>query len=123
MDSPSVQVVIEGVGHRAFAVLGGVAAGATEPEQFVGRRTRLRISPLAQRLLPAKFGANGEQALAAAGPPDQNGWVEVDLRVERQAVAVHDVLRLGADAEVPGPPELRTAVAETVTRLAARYAP
>jgi predicted DNA-binding transcriptional regulator YafY len=83
---------------------------------------RLRISPLAQRLLPAKFGANGERALAAAGPADENGWVEVDLRVERQAVAVHDVLRLGADAEVLGPPELRAAVAETVTRLAARYA-
>ncbi|MER6989267.1 WYL domain-containing protein [Saccharopolyspora hirsuta] len=83
---------------------------------------RLRISPTAQRLLPAQFGAKGTRALAEAGPPDEQGWVEVDLPVEKTAVAVHDVLRLGAEAEVLDPPELRAAVAETVTALATRYA-
>jgi hypothetical protein len=45
----------------------------------------------------------------------------VELPVETQSVAVGDLLRMGADAEVLGPPELRRAVAEAVAALAARY--
>ena len=81
----------------------------------------LRISPRAQRLLPMHFGAVGKRALEGAGPPDQQGWVQVEMTVEAQAVAVSDLLRLGAEAEVLGPPELRQAVADTVTALANRY--
>ncbi|MFP3988762.1 WYL domain-containing protein [Streptomyces sp. E11-3] len=83
---------------------------------------RLRISPRAQRLLPMQFGAAGTQALTDAGPADAEGWVEVELPVEAQAVAVSDVLRLGLEAEVLGPPELREAVAGTAAALADRYA-
>ncbi|MFJ6750385.1 helix-turn-helix transcriptional regulator [Streptomyces sp. NPDC091266] len=82
----------------------------------------LRISPLAQRLLPAQFGAAGSRALADAGPPDPQGWVQVEMPVEAPAVAVSDLLRLGAEAEVLGPPDLRKAMTETVTVLAHRYA-
>ncbi|RPF40338.1 putative DNA-binding transcriptional regulator YafY [Streptomyces sp. Ag109_G2-6] len=83
---------------------------------------RLRISPRAQRLLPMQFGAPGVRALEGAGEPDGEGWVEVELPVESRAVAVGDLLRLGAEAEVLGPAELRAAVAEAVGVLAARYA-
>lgn len=83
---------------------------------------RLRISPRAQRLLPALFGAAGTRAIEGAGPPDQEGWVEVELPVEAQAVAVSDLLRLGVEAEVLGPPELREAMARTVRELTDRYA-
>lgn len=83
---------------------------------------RLRISPWAQRLLPMQFGAVGARAVESAGPPDAEGWVHVEIPVETQAVAVGDLLRLGSDAEVLGPPELRQAVAEAVAVLAARYA-
>ncbi|MFD5423463.1 helix-turn-helix transcriptional regulator [Streptomyces sp. NPDC127069] len=82
----------------------------------------LRISPRAQRLLPMQFGAPGARALEGAGAPDAEGWVEVELSVESRAVAVGDLLRLGPEAEVLGPPELRAAVAEAVGVLAARYA-
>ncbi|CAM5281124.1 helix-turn-helix transcriptional regulator [Streptomyces avidinii] len=82
----------------------------------------LRLSPDGQRLLPMQFGAAGTRALADAGPADADGWVRLRLSVESQAVAVGDLLRLGAEAEVLGPPELRRALAETVTALAARYA-
>ncbi|MER5393470.1 WYL domain-containing protein [Saccharopolyspora sp. NPDC002686] len=91
-------------------------------ESMVRGTARLRLSPVAQRLLPAKFGTKGARALAEAGPPDERGWVEVDLPVEKTAVAVHDVLRLGVEAEVLEPAELRAAVTEAVTELAARYA-
>ncbi|MCX2925739.1 helix-turn-helix transcriptional regulator [Streptomyces sp. NEAU-W12] len=83
---------------------------------------RLRLSPRGQKLLPMRFGAAGVRALADSGPPDGEGWVEVRLSVESEAVATGDLLRLGTDAEVLGPAELRRAVAEAVAVLAKRYA-
>ncbi|WGD42214.1 helix-turn-helix transcriptional regulator [Streptomyces cathayae] len=83
---------------------------------------RLRLSPRGQKLLPMQFGAAGVRALRDAGPPDGAGRVEVELSVESEAVAVGDLLRLGTEAEVLGPPGLRQAVAEAVAVLAERYA-
>ncbi|GAA2460909.1 helix-turn-helix transcriptional regulator [Streptomyces macrosporus] len=82
---------------------------------------RLRVSPRALRLLPMQFGAVGARAVREAGEPDEEGWVRVVLPVESTSVAVGDLLRLGAEAEVLGPAELRAAVAETVGTLARRY--
>ncbi|MFE9258363.1 helix-turn-helix transcriptional regulator [Streptomyces sp. NPDC006879] len=82
---------------------------------------RLRLSPQAQRLLPVQFGASGGRALEGAGAPDPQGWVEVDLPVESIGVAVGDLLRLGAEAEVLAPPRLREAMVAAVTELARRY--
>ncbi|MBB6173752.1 putative DNA-binding transcriptional regulator YafY [Nocardiopsis mwathae] len=81
----------------------------------------LRVSPRALRLLPVQFGAVGRQAVDGAGPPDGDGWVRVELPVESRPVAVSDLLRLGTEADVLGPPELREAVAAAVERLARRY--
>ncbi|MCX5409105.1 WYL domain-containing protein [Streptomyces sp. NBC_00335] len=81
----------------------------------------VRISPRARRLLPMWFGAAGVRALATAGPPDAEDWEVVELAVESGSVAVGDLLRLGADAEVLGPPELRRALADAVAELAGRY--
>ncbi|MFD6225591.1 helix-turn-helix transcriptional regulator [Streptomyces sp. NPDC060232] len=83
---------------------------------------QLRLSPRGRQLLPMQFGAAGTRALADAGPPDEDGWVRVSLAVESEAVAVGDLLRLGTEAEVLAPPELRRALAATVTALADRYA-
>ncbi len=81
----------------------------------------LRLSPRGRHLLPMRFGAAGARALAAAGPPDDEGWVRVELPVETPAVAVGDLLGLGTETEVLGPPDLRAAVARTVTELTHRY--
>ncbi|WP_206309827.1 WYL domain-containing protein [Streptomyces sp. A0592] len=83
---------------------------------------RLRLSPRGRQLLPMQFGAAGTRALADAGPPDADGWVRISLAVESETIAVGDLLRLGTEAEVLGPPELRRALAATVTALADRYA-
>lgn len=81
----------------------------------------VRLSPRARRLLPMQFGAAGARALATAGPPDADGWVRAELAVEFESVAVGDLLRLGTEAEVLGPPELRRALAAAVAELAERY--
>ncbi|MET9857638.1 WYL domain-containing protein [Streptomyces sp. NPDC006450] len=81
----------------------------------------VRLSPRARRLLPMMFGAAGVRALATAAPPDAEGRVVVELAVESGSVAVGDLLRLGVDAEVLGPPELRRALAVAVAELAERY--
>lgn len=91
-------------------------------ESATRRRTAVvRLSPRARRLLPMWFGAAGVHALATAGPPDAEGWVGVEIAVESGSMAVGDLLRLGADAEVLGPPELRRALAAVVAELAGRY--
>ncbi|MQS09826.1 helix-turn-helix transcriptional regulator, partial [Streptomyces alkaliphilus] len=81
----------------------------------------LRISPRARRLLPMRFGAVAVEALEGAGPPDGEGWIRVAMRVETTTVAVGDLLSLGAEAEVIGPPELREAVAREAEVTARRY--
>ncbi|WP_372406179.1 helix-turn-helix transcriptional regulator [Streptomyces luteireticuli] len=83
----------------------------------------LRLSPAGLALLPAKFGAVGRLAVEGAGEPDGEGWATVTLAVEAPKVAVHDLLGLGAEAEVLGPASLRAAVAEAAAALAARYQP
>ncbi|MFH8565368.1 helix-turn-helix transcriptional regulator [Streptomyces sp. NPDC017988] len=83
---------------------------------------RLRVSRSGLRLLPAMFGAAGARAVEGAGEADAEGWAEVDLEVEELPVAVSDILRLGLEAEVLGPPALRAEVAASVTGLAQRYA-
>ncbi|MEU1668814.1 WYL domain-containing protein [Streptomyces sparsogenes] len=93
-----------------------------EEMRFQGE-AELLLTPRGLRLLPMRFGAAGAAAAAAASPPDDRGRVRVVLPVESLPVATHDLLWLGAEADVLGPPELRDAVARTVTELAQRYAP
>ncbi|WP_340559101.1 helix-turn-helix transcriptional regulator [Streptomyces sp. GSL17-111] len=103
-----------------LAVYWGEATARLEAAQY--RSTaRVRLSPRARKLLPVQFGTAGTRALATAGPPDADGWTEVDLPVETRAVAVGDLLRLGAEAEVLHPPELREAVARTALAAAVRH--
>ncbi|MEU3189817.1 WYL domain-containing protein [Streptomyces sp. NPDC006992] len=105
-----------------FDLAASWAASARRLEELLRRDTaRVRLSPAGVRLLPAKFGAPGERALERAGPPDADGWVEVELAVESQPVAVSDLLGLGAEAEVVGPPALRAAMVDAVRAVSARY--
>ncbi|MFJ9075016.1 helix-turn-helix transcriptional regulator [Streptomyces sp. NPDC102278] len=89
------------------------------------RTARLRVSPRGRSLLPMRFGAAGTRALAAADATGEgveaDGWARVELTVETTSVAVGDLLGLGAEIEVLGPPELRRALAEAATALADLY--
>jgi len=87
-------------------------------------RVRLRLSPRAQRVLREVTDREAAaEALAAAGPPDAEGWREVELEVENEQVALTQVTGLGAGVEVLDPPSLRAALAEVGLAIAARNGP
>ena len=83
---------------------------------------RLRISPRAGSCCRCSSARSARKRPRKRGRRTARAGSEVDLPVETQAVAVGDLLRLGTDAEVLGPAELRRAVAEAVEVLSGRYA-
>ncbi|MDT7600686.1 MAG: hypothetical protein QOK26_2763 [Pseudonocardiales bacterium] len=88
--------------HRAEAVL-RVSAGCFEL--------------LDQLLEPAMVTA----ARRTAGEPDADGWRQVTVPVESTAQAVPELLRLGPDAEVVAPADLRDRVIDALETMAGRY--
>lgn len=78
---------------------------------------RVRLSPAAWRALPAVVGT--EAARVSPGPPDADGWVEVDLRLEAEDVAVHQLTALGGGVEVLAPATLRAGLRATAQRMLA----
>ncbi|MFB4310346.1 helix-turn-helix transcriptional regulator [Actinomadura sp. GTD37] len=60
---------------------------------------------------------------ATATTPGPDGWTQVTLPIESVRHAHVEFLKLGADAEVLDPPELRHMITATVRALATRYAP
>ncbi|NBE53398.1 helix-turn-helix transcriptional regulator [Streptomyces boluensis] len=82
----------------------------------------LRLSPEGVRRLPytADPGA-AREALDAAGPGDDRGWVRIVLPVENDEVAYSQLLVLGAECEVLEPAALRGRFAETAAGLRELY--
>lgn len=96
-------------------------------KEFNERRHRgdalVRLSPDLLRRLPDLLEpAAAQAAQASAGPPDSNGRIEVTIPIESLEHATGVLLRLGAQAEILAPPELRHRITETVTALATTYA-
>ena len=82
----------------------------------------VRLSPRALARLPHFFHPVAARAAhESASPPDRDGWTQVVLPIESIEHALADLLRLGADAEVLAPPELRERMAETAAALAEIY--
>ncbi|MFC4536015.1 helix-turn-helix transcriptional regulator [Sphaerisporangium dianthi] len=82
----------------------------------------VRLAPGCEELLCHTLGARPvNAALAEAGPPGDDGWTVLRLPVESIRHARWLLLRMGADLEVLGPPELRELMAATVSRLSAMY--
>ena len=60
-------------------------------------------------------------AHAGAGPPDADGWVTTTVPIESVRHGHIELLKLGAEVEVLGPPELRERFAETARGLGRTY--
>ncbi|HEY0575556.1 MAG TPA: WYL domain-containing protein [Pseudonocardia sp.] len=72
---------------------------------------------LDQLLEPAVVAA----ARRTAGEPGADGWRRITVPIESPAQAVPELLRLGADAEVLAPAELRDHMLATLAATAAHY--
>src|SRR5215467_2708477 len=99
------------------------APRSPRPVRPTAQRARIRLSPRGRRL-----------AALLGRPPDirvrrsphvvagREDWAEAWMRVDSADIAVLDVLALGIEVEVLHPPELRIAVREAATRIAALHA-
>ena len=93
-----------------------------EARRFTGTAT-VRLSPAGRERLGDLADAEVVRAVGeTAGAPDADGWIEAIVPVESVRHACQELLRLGADVEVTGPPELRQAMITAVRALTARYA-
>jgi predicted DNA-binding transcriptional regulator YafY len=101
-------------------------AAAAGPGKGTGgvtvQRARVRLSPRGRRLA-ALFGRPSgirvrRSPHVVAGRED---WAEAWVRIDSPDVAVLDMLALGGEVEVLYPPELRAAIQEAATRIAALH--
>jgi hypothetical protein len=82
------------------------------------------VGPRGLKILPRATDEDAAlRAIAHAGPPDADGWRELELDVESIRVAAGQLTALGGEVEALDPPELRAALAAAGEALAARNAP
>jgi predicted DNA-binding transcriptional regulator YafY len=93
-------------------------------DQMLRETVRLRLGPRGLKWLSHVADPDAAvRAVAHAGPPDAEGWREVELDVENVPVAAGQLTGLGGEVEALEPPELRAALAAAGAALAARNAP
>jgi predicted DNA-binding transcriptional regulator YafY len=85
------------------------------------RRATVRISPDGRRLA-ALLCRLQPLRISRTAPIDGRGWHQASFRLGGLDGAVVDVMSLGPEIEVIGPPELRRRVADQTTRTAKLYA-
>lgn len=83
----------------------------------------LRVSPWGEELLMATSSPFVKSRMAVSETPDADGWKRVTLPIGASRHAASELLRLGPDAEVIEPPELRATLMSLVDSLVRRYAP
>src|SRR5204862_154804 len=76
----------------------------------------------ARQLLPFYFDPLVVRAASeSAGPPASDGWIQATIPIESRAYAQGELLRLGPEAEVLAPAELRERIAEAAAALPRLY--
>lgn len=86
------------------------------------RRVRVRLAPNALQVAQLSGRPDGWRARpTAAAPDDRPDWVEGSFRYTSPEVVLRDLAALGADVEVLLPVELRRAMADFASTLAARH--
>lgn len=94
--------------------------------EFLSWRIRgtatVELSPRGMELLPDTLSADAARAVAETAIPGKRPqWTRAVIPVESVDHTVGELLRLRAEVEVIGPPELRERFAETVRALAGFY--
>jgi predicted DNA-binding transcriptional regulator YafY len=84
-------------------------------------QVRLRASPPALAALREVFGDGGAEAVAAAPPPDEQGWRELRLSFEHELAAAHRLAGFGGQVEVMSPASVREKLLATAQGILDRY--
>ena len=93
-------------------------------EELLTQELVVRVSPVGIRRMRDRLTAPAvDRALAAAEPPDADGWVRTMLPVESWEVAHDELLSLAGEVEVLEPEPVRRRMIATVRRLAGLYGP
>lgn len=82
---------------------------------------QVRISPRGMERLEALGPYVAAAATDSAGKPDGDGWMRCRLPLETFELGVRDMLRLGEEVDVLGPPAFRAQFILTLRRLSDRY--
>ena len=89
--------------------------------RLLRERAHVRLSVAGLRILHDVSAAAAEAAEASHRRCRPQGWIEAEIPVEGLAIAARQLLRLGAECIVIGPPALRDAVKREARRTAALY--
>ena len=84
-------------------------------------RVEVRVAPDCVSFLPIFLGEWVRIVIDNAGPPDAEGWIELELTFESFDVARANMLALGTGVEVLGPPELRHSVVGAARSVVNQY--
>jgi predicted DNA-binding transcriptional regulator YafY len=82
----------------------------------------VRLSPIGLKRLSLLGPYVTSSATKTAGKPDRKGWVRCKLPIESLDFGVRELLRLGDQVIVLGPPALREELAQTADRIARLHA-
>jgi predicted DNA-binding transcriptional regulator YafY len=82
---------------------------------------RLRASPEALAVFGEIFGDDARPALAAALPPDEQGWQVVTLSFEHELAAAHRLAGFGGRVEVLSPSSVRELLLAAARGILGRY--
>jgi len=81
----------------------------------------VRVAPGFLPWLPMFFGGLIRQRLAQAGPPDEAGWVTLELSFENLETARERLLSCGGGLEVLSPIALRASILDYALQIVNRY--
>ncbi|MBC7767230.1 MAG: YafY family transcriptional regulator [Phycisphaerales bacterium] len=98
-----------------------VWAADFEARLYTGR-AQVRVTALGLKRLGASAPAVSEMAQRTASRPDRAGWRRAEIPIESIDHAASELLKLGAEIEVLGPPDLRSSISAIASTLAALYA-
>ena len=85
--------------------------------------TTVRISPDLIPELPRYFGSQIHAKIAQAGPPDEQGWIRLELSFESFEAARERILGFGRAVEVLTPQALRRSVLDFAEQIVSLYIP
>jgi predicted DNA-binding transcriptional regulator YafY len=89
-------------------------------DRLYQREAVLRLSPAGLKTI-CNVSPLAERAARGAAEYDKAGWARVTIPIESVEHAASDFLKLGAEAEVLAPPELRVRMAEISEKLTEIY--